>query len=101
MLFSSGFAYDANHPFHLHGYNFRVIGMDRLGKNITKEKIQKMDNKGLLMRNLKEAPIKDTVTVPDGGYTIIRFIADNPGKLGSKNGLQAPKGWNKNKFAIT
>lgn len=23
--------------------------------------------------------MKDTVTVPDGGYTIIRFVADNPG----------------------
>lgn len=24
-------------------------------------------------------PIKDTVTVPDGGYTVIRFVANNPG----------------------
>lgn len=23
--------------------------------------------------------MKDTVTVPDGGYTIVRFVADNPG----------------------
>ncbi|KAL0274857.1 UNVERIFIED_CONTAM: hypothetical protein PYX00_002890 [Menopon gallinae] len=79
ILIDEGFAYDANHPFHLHGYSFRVIGMDRLGNNVTKEKIQDIDKKGLLMRNLKEAPIKDTVTVPDGGYTIIRFLADNPG----------------------
>jgi len=25
------------------------------------------------------APIKDTVTVPDGGYSMVRFRADNPG----------------------
>lgn len=31
-------------------------------------------------RNFEDPPIKDTVTVPDGGYTVIRFIADNPGK---------------------
>ena len=24
-------------------------------------------------------PLKDTVIVPYGGYTVIRFIADNPG----------------------
>lgn len=23
--------------------------------------------------------MKDTITVPDGGYTIVRFVADNPG----------------------
>ncbi len=23
--------------------------------------------------------LKDTVTIPEGGYTIIRFVADNPG----------------------
>lgn len=32
-----------------------------------------------MKRRLSGAPIKDTVTVPDGGYTIIRFVANNPG----------------------
>lgn len=32
-----------------------------------------------MKRRLSGAPIKDTVTVPDGGYTIIRFLANNPG----------------------
>lgn len=32
-----------------------------------------------MTRNLKDPPFKDTVTVPDGGYTIVRFKADNPG----------------------
>ena len=41
--------------------------------------IKDLDNQGLLQRNFDHPPLKDTVTVPVGGYTIIRFIADNPG----------------------
>lgn len=74
-----GFAYDANHPFHLHGYQFRVIAMERIGRNVTVEIVKELDKKGLIRRNLDRAPLKDTVTVPDGGYTIIRFHANNPG----------------------
>lgn len=80
ILIDKGFAYDANHPFHLHGHAFRVIGMERLGHNVTLEKILKLDEEGQLHRNLDKPPLKDTVTVPDGGYTIIRFEASNPGK---------------------
>lgn len=79
VLIDEGFAYDANHPFHLHGYGFRVIGMDRLGKNVTVEQIKALDAAGKIHRRLKNAPLKDTVTVPDGGYTIVRFLANNPG----------------------
>lgn len=79
ILIDEGFAYDANHPFHLHGYGFRVIGMERLGKNVTVEQVKALDAAGRIHRRLKNAPIKDTVTVPDGGYTIIRFLANNPG----------------------
>ena len=25
------------------------------------------------------APLKDSVTIPAGGYVVIRFLADNPG----------------------
>lgn len=38
-----------------------------------------MDKNDGLKRNFHTPPIKDTVTVPDGGYTIIRFRAYNPG----------------------
>lgn len=41
--------------------------------------MQALDNAGLIKRRLHGAPTKDTVTVPDGGYTIIRFVANNPG----------------------
>ena len=38
-----------------------------------------MDRNNPLPRNLENPVKKDTVMVPDGGYTIIRFKADNPG----------------------
>ncbi|KAG5870500.1 hypothetical protein JTB14_006832 [Gonioctena quinquepunctata] len=57
----------------------RVVAMEKLGENVTVEEVQKRDDAGLIERNLINAPLKDTVTVPDGGYTIIRFHATNPG----------------------
>ncbi|RXG69216.1 Laccase-12 [Armadillidium vulgare] len=70
---------DANHPFHLHGYKFAVLGMEKVGDIITLEDVKNLDKMGKLRRNLIDIPLKDTVTVPDGGYTVIRLIADNPG----------------------
>ncbi|KAJ8968028.1 hypothetical protein NQ317_001389 [Molorchus minor] len=38
MVFvDEGFAYDANHPLHLHGHAFRVVAMERVGQNVTVE----------------------------------------------------------------
>ncbi|XP_065091239.1 uncharacterized protein LOC135712206 [Ochlerotatus camptorhynchus] len=79
VLIDEGFTFDANHPFHLHGHAFRVVGMERLAGNISAEEVKRLDEEGKIKRRLKGAPIKDTVTIPDGGYTIIRFIANNPG----------------------
>lgn len=82
ILVDEGVTYDANHMFHLHGNYFHVVGMDRVGRNVTIEEIKELDKLGRLRRRFINSPRKDTVTVPDGGYTIIRFYADNPG---SKN----------------
>ncbi|TMW44293.1 hypothetical protein DOY81_010627 [Sarcophaga bullata] len=79
IIIDEGFTYDANHPFHLHGNAFRVVGLERLGANVTVEMVKQLDRYNLLKRNLVRPPVKDTVTVPDGGYTIIRFEAHNPG----------------------
>ncbi|KAI8124068.1 hypothetical protein FF38_00170 [Lucilia cuprina] len=79
IVIDEGFTYDANHPFHLHGNAFRVVGLERLGANVTVEMIKQLDRYNLLKRNLVRPPVKDTVTIPDGGYTIIRFEAHNPG----------------------
>lgn len=80
ILVDEGYKYDANHPFHLHGQGFRVVAMERIKPTgIRIEEIQELDRRGLIVRRLKDAPMKDTITVPDGGFTIIRFVADNPG----------------------
>ena len=79
ILIDEGVTYDANHMFHLHGHYFHVVGMDRLGKNVTRQEVQELDKLGRLKRKFVDSVQKDTVTVPDGGYTIIRFYADNPG----------------------
>ncbi|CAG9861309.1 unnamed protein product [Phyllotreta striolata] len=79
VFLDEGVAYDANHPLHLHGYSFRVVALERLGNTTTIEEIKNADARGLVKRNLKNPPVKDTITVPDGGYTIVRFKATNPG----------------------
>lgn len=79
ILIDEGFTYDANHMFHMHGHYFHVVGMDRLGKNVTRKEVKELDKLGRLKRRFADSVKKDTCTVPDGGYTIIRFYADNPG----------------------
>ncbi|XP_001357249.3 laccase-2 [Drosophila pseudoobscura] len=79
IIVDEGFQYYANHPFHLHGNAFRVLALERLGENVTIEMIKSLDRFNLLKRNFVNPPVKDTVTIPDGGYTIIRFEAYNPG----------------------
>lgn len=79
VLIDKGVMFDANHPFHLHGNAFRVVAMERVGTSVTVEEVQELDRAGLIDRKLDMAPLKDTVTVPDGGYTILRFHANNPG----------------------
>ncbi|XP_038883316.1 laccase-11 [Benincasa hispida] len=59
-----------SHPFHLHGYNFFVVGTG----------IGNFDPKNdPLKYNLIDPPERNTVGVPTGGWAAIRFRADNPG----------------------
>lgn len=41
--------------------------------------VKLMDKMGKLKRNFDAPPLKDTVIIPPGGYTILRFYANNPG----------------------
>lgn len=43
------------------------------------DELKEMDAQGKIYRKLQSAPLKDTVMVPSGGYTIVRFYTDNPG----------------------
>jgi len=69
------------HPIHMHGHTFAVVSMDtpETIEPITVDYIKKLDEKGQIERNFEQPPIKDTVIVPDGGYTVFRFVAHNPG----------------------
>lgn len=63
----------------MHGSGFAVVGIGKLNKSIKVSEVIDLDKRGQLLRNLDNPPVKDTVTVPVGGYTIFRFVADNPG----------------------
>lgn len=83
VLIDEGQYGDENHPIHLHGEYFWVLGQDRpvdvVDTNITRNQVMDMDQNGLIIRNLDHPIYKDTVTIPDGGYSVVRFHANNPG----------------------
>ena len=58
------------HPFHLHGQHFWVLGA-AVG-NWTEEG-------ATAAMNLVDPPRRDTLTLPPGGYAVLRFVAANPG----------------------
>lgn len=72
-----------SHPFHLHGYTFAVVGIgrspDQNVKKINLKHTLDLDRRGLLHRHFNLPPLKDTIAVPNNGYVIFRFRADNPG----------------------
>ncbi|MQL97142.1 hypothetical protein Taro_029821 [Colocasia esculenta] len=59
-----------SHPFHLHGYNFFVVGTGVGNFDPARDPSK---------YNLVDPPERNTVGVPTGGWTAIRFRADNPG----------------------
>ncbi|XP_014271530.1 uncharacterized protein [Halyomorpha halys] len=68
-----------DHPVHLHGYKFYIVGMGLLGINETLDDIKDKNEYDLIEKNLKNPISKDTVSVPNKGYAIVRFFTDNPG----------------------
>ncbi|KAG8220174.1 multi-copper oxidase laccase-like protein [Butyriboletus roseoflavus] len=59
---------DSSHPFHLHGHVFWVLGEGQ-GNYLA----------GSTPLTLTNPPRRDTLTIPGFGYSVIRFVADNPG----------------------
>ncbi|XP_051143331.1 laccase-12-like [Andrographis paniculata] len=59
-----------NHPVHLHGYDFYILaeGFGNFDPTTDTAKF-----------NLVDPPLRNTAGVPVGGWTVIRFVADNPG----------------------
>lgn len=77
---TSGIEREQDHPIHLHGYKFHVVAMGTIGDNVSLEYVKQLNEVNLINKTLVQAPVKDTVSVPNAGYTVIRFIAHNPGK---------------------
>ncbi|XP_057442296.1 laccase-4-like [Lotus japonicus] len=70
VLQDTGMIAPENHPIHLHGFNFFVVGRGKGNYN------PKKDTRKF---NLVDPVERNTVGVPSGGWTAIRFRADNPG----------------------
>lgn len=68
ILQDTGTVSTENHPIHLHGYNFYVVGYGTGNYNPDTANF-----------NLVDPPYMNTIGVPVGGWAAIRFIADNPG----------------------
>ncbi|KAL8027042.1 hypothetical protein ABFX02_14G069700 [Erythranthe guttata] len=59
-----------DHPMHLHGYHFFVVGQGFGNFNPRRDTAR---------FNLVDPPLRNTINVPVGGWAVIRFVADNPG----------------------
>ncbi|RWW56381.1 hypothetical protein BHE74_00036929 [Ensete ventricosum] len=68
VLQNTGTVGTENHPVHLHGYSFHVVGHGTGNYNPVTAKL-----------NLVDPPYMNTIGVPAGGWAAIRFVADNPG----------------------
>lgn len=70
ILQDTGTVTTENHPIHLHGFSFYVVGYGTGNYNPQTAKF-----------NLVDPPYMNTIGVPVGGWTAIRFVADNPGTI--------------------
>ena len=61
-----------DHPMHLHGYQFYVVGSG-FGNFDPRNDPAKF--------NLVDPPERNTIGTPPGGWVAIRFVADNPGNM--------------------
>lgn len=61
-----------NHPFHIHGYSFYVVGWGFGNFNPRRDPLR---------FNLLDPPEQTTVGVPRDGWVAIRFQANNPGEF--------------------
>lgn len=70
ILQDTGTVFTENHPIHLHGFSFYVVGYGSGNYNPQTVNF-----------NLVDPPYMNTIGVPVGGWAAIRFTADNPGNL--------------------
>ncbi|XP_041011182.1 laccase-6 [Juglans microcarpa x Juglans regia] len=68
ILQDTGTVTTENHPIHLHGFSFYVVGYGSGNYDPQTANF-----------NLVDPPYMNTIGVPVGGWTAIRFVSDNPG----------------------
>ncbi|CAK1581693.1 unnamed protein product [Parnassius mnemosyne] len=80
-LVNEGFGSNDSYTFHIHGYSAQVVATGRTsnGKPISKRDFSLLDKNGKIKRNIQNPPLKDTIVVPNKGYTIIRLKPDHGG----------------------
>lgn len=59
-----------NHPIHIHGFNFHVLAQGFGNYNSTRDQPK---------FNFVNPQLRNTISVPVGGWSVIRFQANNPG----------------------
>lgn len=73
------------HPIHLHGHYFRVLGSmanSTFPTHMTVAEVASQMSESLIGMALKLtnlAPMRDSAHLPEGGWLVLRFVADNPG----------------------
>ncbi|KAL6552515.1 sphingosine N-acyltransferase lac1 [Orobanche hederae] len=70
VLQDTNFLNPENHPMHVHGHTFFIVGRGFGNFDAAKDP---------LGYNLVDPPERNTVAVPIGGWAAIRLVADNPG----------------------
>ncbi|XP_075660624.1 laccase-1 [Castanea sativa] len=70
VLQGTSFLNTENHPIHVHGHNFFVVGSGFGNFDVAKDPAK---------YNLVDPPERNTVPVATGGWAAIRLKADNPG----------------------
>ncbi|KAL4714587.1 hypothetical protein ACJJTC_006633 [Scirpophaga incertulas] len=80
-LVNEGYGSSESYTFHMHGYNMQVVSTWQSpdGKPISKKEFQRLDKKGVIIRNTQNPPVKDTIVVPNKGYTIVRIRPERGG----------------------
>nr|AAK37828.1 laccase [Pinus taeda] len=84
VLQDTSIAGTVSHPFHLHGFNFFVVGQGVGNYN---------ESKDAPNFNLVDPVERNTAGVPKGGWMAIRFRADNPGVWFMHCHLEIHKSW--------
>ena len=104
---SSGRAGSNPHPIHIHGYTPQVVKVGYPTYNAdgtikssnpditcedgpcqSREAARAFWANDGPLKARKDAPYKDTIIVPTGGYVVLRFKTDNPGWLECPSGIK-------------